>query len=76
MLVNFDDTPRNSIIYTASIILEYLKQESSGRNFDKLYEHCMKINMEYSLFFLSLDWLFLIGIIKEIDERNEVILWD
>lgn len=76
MLINFDDDPRNSLIYTASIILEYLKDKSNSRNFDDLFKYCMDKKMEYSLFFLSIDWLYLVGIIKEINERNEVIFCD
>ena len=76
MLVNFDDDPRNSLIYTVSIILDYLKRKSNSRNFDDLFKYCMDKKMEYSLFFLSIDWLYLVGRIKEINERNEVIFCD
>lgn len=51
MLVNFDDDPRNSLLYTVSIILEYLKCKSNSRNFDDLFKYCMDKKMEYSLFF-------------------------
>ncbi|WP_423753759.1 ABC-three component system middle component 6 [Clostridium perfringens] len=76
MLVNFDDDPRNSLLYTVSIILEYLKCKSNSRNFDDLFKYCMDNKMEYSLFFLSIDWLYLVRVIKEINKRNEVILCD
>lgn len=76
MLVNFDDDPRNSLVYTVGVILEYLRDNSSLKNFDDLFKHCMDKKMEYSLFFLSIDWLYLVGIIKEINERNEVIFCD
>lgn len=74
MLVNFDDNPKNSIVFTASVILEYLKSNKNGNDFNELYNYCMEQKMEYSLFFLSLDWLYILGIIKEIDEGNEVII--
>jgi hypothetical protein len=76
MLVNFDDDPRNSLVYTVGVILEYLRHNSSPKNFDDLFKHCMDKKVEYSLFFLSIDWLYLVGIIKEINERNEVIFCD
>lgn len=76
MLVNFDDDPRNSLIYTSSIILDYLKCKSNSRNFDDLFKYCMDKKMEYSLFFLSIDWLYLVGVINEINKRNEVIFCD
>ncbi|BDU84297.1 ABC-three component system middle component 6 [Clostridium perfringens] len=76
MIVNFDEDPRNSIIYTASLIIKYLKEDESHRNFEELFRYCMNTKMEYSIFILSIDWLYLIGIIKEINEKNEVILCD
>ncbi len=74
MLVNYDDNPRNSIVFTASLILDYLISDKYNNDFNELYNYCMEYKMEYSLFFLSLDWLYIIGIIKEINERNEVII--
>ncbi|GEM_PF-2888806 len=76
MLVNFDEDPRNSLIYTVSIILNYLKSKNNSKNFDDLFKHCMDKRIEYSLFFLSIDWLYLVGVIREINKRNEVILCD
>ncbi|MEJ8553537.1 ABC-three component system middle component 6 [Tepidibacter sp. Z1-5] len=76
MIVDFDNDPRNSIIYTSSIILSYLKCESNSKNLDDLCRYCLNGKMEYSIFFLSIDWMFLVGIIKEINKRNEVVLCD
>lgn len=76
MIVDFDNDPRNSIIYTSGIILSYLKCQSNSKNFHDLFGYCLSRKMEYSIFFLSLDWMFLVGIIKEINERNEVVLCD
>jgi len=76
VLVNFDEDPRNSLIYTVSIILNYLKSKNNSKNFDDLFKHCMDKRIEYSLFFLSIDWLYLVGVIREINKRNEVILCD
>lgn len=76
MIVNFDSDPRNSIIYTSSVILSYLKQKGVSRKMDNLCKYCFDQKMEYSIFFLSIDWMYLVGIIKEINERNELILCD
>lgn len=76
MIVDFDNDPRNSIIYTSGKILSYLKDRSNSRNLDDVFKYCSSIKMEYSIFFLSIDWLYLVGIIKEINERNELILCD
>lgn len=76
MIVDFNSDPRNSIIYTSSIIVEYLKSKIGSQNIEALFKYCMLKQMEYSTFFLSVDWLFLIGVIKEINDENEVILCD
>ncbi len=73
MLVNYDDNPQKSILYTSSVIFEYLKFKNNN-NFHELYEYCIDRGMEYSLFLLSLDWLYILGIIKNINERDEVII--
>lgn len=74
MIVNFDTHPQNSIIYTSSIILSYLKNNNGLADFEDLYKYCMNTKMEYSVFILSIDWMYLIGLIKEINNRNELVL--
>lgn len=74
MIVDFDKNPKNSIIYSSSIVLSYLRENSGKIDFDELYRHCKDQKMEYSIFILSIDWMYLIGLIAEINERNEVIL--
>ncbi|MGG7175517.1 ABC-three component system middle component 6 [Clostridium neonatale] len=76
MIVDFDDDPRNSILYSSSVILEYLKHNENSKRLDNVFKYCLNKKMEYSVFFLSVDWLFLLGVIKEINERNELILCD
>ena len=76
MIVDFDNDPRNSIIYTSGVILSYLKDRKNSRNLDDVFKYCSSVKMEYSIFFLSIDWLYLVGIIKEINERNELVLCD
>ncbi|WP_297427923.1 ABC-three component system middle component 6 [Clostridium sp.] len=76
MIVDFNSDPKNSIIYTSSIILEYLKSNTDSQNIENIFKYCMLKQMDYSTFFLSVDWLFLIGVIKEINDENEVILCD
>ncbi|NFO57258.1 hypothetical protein FDB39_10195 [Clostridium botulinum] len=74
MIVDFDNDPRNSIIYSSSIILAYLKSEKNSKKLNNVFKYCLNKKMEYSVFFLSIDWLFLLGVIKEINERNELVL--
>lgn len=74
MIVDFDNDPRNSIIYASSIILLYLKQDGVSKNLEDVSQYCFNQKMEYSIFFLSIDWMYLVGIVKEINERNELVL--
>lgn len=74
MIVDFNRSPSNSIIYTSSIILDYLKNEENSKYLDDIFNYCTNKNMEYSTFFLSIDWLYLIGVVENINDRNEVIL--
>lgn len=74
MIVNFDNEPKNSILYTAAIIMNYFRLTKDEIEFEELYNYCIDRHMENSLFYLSIDWLYLIGIIKEITEAGEVIL--
>lgn len=75
MIVDFNKNPSKSIIYTSSIIFDFLKNNKVN-NFDDVLEFSLSKGIDYALIFLSIDWLFLIGIIKEINNRNELILCD
>lgn len=74
MLVNFDNEPQNSIIYTSAIILEYLTEKKQRIIFEELYNYCLGKKMENALFYISIDWLYLIGVIKAINNKGEVVL--
>lgn len=74
MIVNYENNPKNSIIYTAGVILSFIKWKMGKVDFDVLYKYCKEQKMEYSIFILTIDWMFLVGLIKEINDRNEVVL--
>lgn len=74
MIVNFDNEPQNSLLYTAAIIINYLKSTEKRIEFEDLYNYCIDNQMENSMFYLSIDWLYLIDVIKEISNDGEVIL--
>lgn len=74
MIVDFEKDPQNSIIYTASIILFFLRDNGGTVDIEELYDYCKKKGMEYSIFVLTIDWLFLIELIEKINDRNEVVL--
>lgn len=74
MIVDYENSPKNSILYAGSIMLSYLKGNGRVVTFNDLYKYCKHQKMEYSIFILTVDWLFLIGVIKEINGKNEVVL--
>jgi len=76
MIVDYENNPKNSIIYTSSIVLHYLKQNNGRADFEELFQYCKNKKMEYSRFFLTLDWMFLVQLIENISDRNEVVLCD
>ncbi|QEK21117.1 ABC-three component system middle component 6 [Peptacetobacter hiranonis] len=76
MIVDFDKKPSKSIIYTTSIVLEYLKNKNNCLNIENILEYSLEKGVDYALFFLSIDWLFLIGVVKNINDRNELVLCD
>lgn len=76
MIVDYENNPKNSIIYTSSIVLLYLKQNNGRADFEELFQYCKYKEMEYSRFFLTLDWMFLVRLIENIGDGNEVVLCD
>ncbi|MBB2184494.1 hypothetical protein H0486_16570 [Lachnospiraceae bacterium MD1] len=74
MIVDYEKNPKNSLIYTSAIVLSFLKESNGKVDFEELYKYCKSQKIEYSIFILTIDWMFLVGLIKEINDRNEVVL--
>lgn len=71
MLLPDNVHPNMSIYYNGMIVLKELKK-SSEQNLLTLYEGIKKENgMSFSVFLLSLDWLYLIKAV-EVDEQGVV----
>jgi len=73
MIINRDTNPERSLYYVGSAVLRELK-ESSNKELDflQLYKSLKEnIDISMNLFTLSLDWLYLNGII-EMKEGNIV----
>jgi len=73
MIINRDTNPERSLYYVGSVVLRELK-ESSNKELDflQLYKSLKEnIDISMNLFTLSLDWLYLNGII-EMKEGNIV----
>ena len=65
--------PELSIYYNGYIVLKELKKENKQKLVD-LYQKVKKNNnMSFQIFVLSLDWLYLLNVVK-IDRNGEVNL--
>lgn len=53
--------PENSIYYTSAMILAALQERKGQAIEDLYYEVCKKSPMNFNVFLLSMDWLYLIG---------------
>ena len=73
MLLPDNIHPELSIYYNGYIVLKELKKENKQKLVD-LYQKVKKINnMSFQIFVLSLDWLYLLNVVK-IDRNGEVNL--
>ena len=64
MIINFYDRPTSSIFYTAATLYKHIK--INGFDFDEAYSYFLEhINENPTLFYYSVDWLFLLGRIKD-----------
>lgn len=71
MLLPDNIHPESSIYYNGSIILNELENVSKLKIIDLYYNIKKDNEMSFSIFLLSLDWLYLIDVAK-IDERGFV----
>lgn len=70
MIVNYERNPQYSLYYIGAQILKYLR--TSEYAIDVLYEHIKdeyKGELSITYFYLALDWLYLINVIKIIDNK-------
>lgn len=73
MLLPDNIHPELSIYYNGYIVLKELKKENKQKLVD-LYQKVKKNNnMSFQIFVLSLDWLYLLNVVK-IDRNGEVNL--
>lgn len=67
IVIDFDSEPGKSIYYTSALLFEYLN--SKCLDFEEVYKYFKRNIMDSDLmFYYSMDWLFLIGKIKGIQE--------
>lgn len=72
MLMPDNIKPENSIYYNGAVILKELLKNHKRRILDLYSDVVLSHEMSYNIFILSLDWLYLIGAIK--NKNEEVIL--
>ena len=73
MLLPDNIHPDNSIYYNGAFVLESLKKETSCRMLDLYQEVKEKRKMSFSVFILSLDWLYLLEVAK-FNSKGEIEL--
>lgn len=74
MIVDFNKSPFNSIIYTSSILLEYLKDKKTSNHINDMYSFCINRGMNHSEIFFSMDWLYLTGLIEKVNSKDNILL--
>ncbi|WFQ95049.1 ABC-three component system middle component 6 [Mycoplasma feriruminatoris] len=74
MLISFDNSPKLTVYYNASLVLKVLYEQNNLDMVD-LYANIKKIdNIPFNLFLLSLDWLYLTDKI-DINDQGVVHLY-
>lgn len=73
MLLPDNIHPENSIYYNGAFVLEVLQKQSSQSILDLYQIVKTKRNMSFSVFVLSLDWLYLLNV-ANLNTEGEVVL--
>lgn len=73
MLLPDNIHPDNSIYYNASFVLQILQTQKTQKLFDLYQKVKEKQNMSFSIFLLSIDWLYLLDLVI-LKESGEIQL--
>ena len=73
MLLPDNIHPEQTVYYNASFVLSVLLQKKQMNLIDLYMESILTVKMSFPIFLLSLDWLFLIDVIKS-NKDGEIIL--
>lgn len=73
MLLPDNIHPEHSIYYNGALVLQELQKKSSQQMLDLYQNVRQRRNMTFSVFVLSLDWLFLLNV-AVLNNNNEVEL--
>jgi len=73
MLLPDNIHPEHTIYYNASLVLSVLLRKKRVYLIDLYIETILSVKMNFNIFLLCLDWLFLIDIIKY-NEKEEIVL--
>ena len=67
IVIDYDSKPNKTIFYLSALLYKYIK--TTCRDFEEARKHFKsKILDSDMMFYYSMDWLYLIGKIKEIKE--------
>lgn len=70
MLLPRDILPTNSLYFVGGYVISSLKENNNIKLLELYLITKEKIKVSISIFILSLDWLFLIGVVMENKEGN------
>lgn len=73
MLIDHDSHPNESLIYIMAEIIEYINNDN--KNINNIVDFFAQKNINYNLIYLSLDALFLLNYIKDINDKGELVRW-
>lgn len=64
MIINNGGSPKDSLYYIGALILMILEKEKNGILVDELLKKAKESNINLSLFYYTLDWLFILSSIE------------
>lgn len=69
MILNSERSPKDSLYYIGAFLLKILKNEKNEIEINELLRKAKEQNINISLFYYALDWLYLISLIEVKEER-------
>ena len=69
-MIDKDINPKNNIYYLGAKVIEIISKEKTNDFFDVFGKLNNLENVSINLYTLTLDWLFIIGVIKESKEHS------
>lgn len=69
MILNNERAPKDSLYYIGASLIEILKNKNNQLEINELLKEAKNKNINISLYYYALDWLYLISLIDIKNER-------